>query len=136
MDYPIIRVMAAGDDPATDTPVADITLPYPDNGGGLLSPIQATSEEETLDFTRYKEITGAKIRYLLDFSFLTVAVYNSLLNNLVLSITAKDVYFKYGRWSQSSDWVQVIANIGSQEVENGLNDVSTTIELIEVSSRI
>ncbi len=136
MDYPLIRVMTAGDNPDTDTPVEDITLPYPDNGGGVLAPLSASSEEETLDFTRFKEITGAKVKYVLKFSHLSVDTYNSLLNKLVLSNTAYDIYFKYARWSQSSDWVQVIANIGNQEVDNGLTDVSTTLDLTEVNSRI
>lgn len=136
MDYPIIRVMTAGDDPATDTPVKDITLPFPDNGGGILAPLSAAIEEETLGFTRFKDITGAKIRYVLTYSFLSVDTYNDLLNYLVLASTAYDVYFKYDRWSQSASWVEVFINIGNQEVKSGLTDVSTDIEITEVNSRV
>jgi len=128
--------MASGDDPATDTPIADITLPYPENGGGTLAPLMASSEQETLDYTRYRETTGAKLRYNLSYSFLPVSLYNTLLNNLVLSATSKDVYFKYARWSQSLDWVEVLINIGSQDVKSGLDDVSTSIDITEVNSRI
>lgn len=136
MDYPIIRVMAAGGNPATDTPVKDITLPYPDNGGGTLAPLSAVSEEETLGFKRFRQITGAKIKYILSFSFMPVSVYTDLLNYLVLTATAYDVYFKYDRWSQSSTWVKVFGNIGNQEVKSGIADVSTDLELTEVDSRI
>jgi len=134
MDYPKIRIMAVGGN--TDTPVKEITLPFPDNGGGLLAPVMASTEDETLDFTRFKEITGAKIKYVLSFSFLTVTTYNDLLAYLVLSTTAYDVYFKYDRWSQSSAWVNVLAGIGNQEVVSGIGDVSTDLTLTEVNSRI
>lgn len=136
MDYPKLRIMTTGEDPNVNTPIAEITLPYPDNGGGKITPLMASSEEETLDYTRYKEITGAKLEYTLTFSFMTVPVYDSLLDNIVLNATSRDIYFKYDRWAQSSAWVKVIANLGDQEVENGLGDVTTDLYLTEVDSRI
>ena len=141
---PKIAFFVPGEIPGTDEPETLVTLPYPpyNDNGAIRRILEDSVEADTLNMRRIKDVTGAKFQYELNLEGIPSADLFTLLTKNNLTVPARDIYFKYDRWQESSDWVQVTLDIGPEELMVGLLDtdrnyfVKCSIVVTEANSRI
>ena len=126
MNY--LKIYTAG----TSTEVATIVIPDPDNGGATRELLQSMAEEETLNFTRYRDIIASKFRYKLDYSYMPSATLEQILTYLAGNY---DFYFKSDRWTQTSDYVLVFPAVSEDNASAGVNYLKCTLTLDEGVAR-
>jgi len=126
MNY--LKVCTAG----TLTEVTTIILPDPDNGGANRELIQSTAEEETLDFTRYRDILASKFAYKLSYTYMPKPTLEQILTYLASNY---DFYFKSDRWDQTADYVLVFPSISGDSASAGTGYLQCTLSLVEGVAR-
>jgi hypothetical protein len=144
IDAPKIAFFVPGEVPGVDEPETLVTLPYPpyDESGAIRTVVEDSVKEETLSMRRVTDVTGTKYRYELNFENLPSSDLFMLQTKNNFTVPARDIYFKYDRWAESSDWVQVTLDIGPEMLVAGLLDsdrnyfVKCTIVINEVVNRI
>jgi len=144
IDAPKIAFFLPGEIPGEDDPETLVTLPYPpyDENGAIRKVVRDSVEEETQNMRRVADVTGAKYQYEFNFENLPSADLFTLQTKNNFTVPARDIYFKYDRWQESSDWVLVTLDIGPEMLVAGLLDsdrnyfVKCKIVINEVVSRI
>jgi len=126
MNY--LKVCTAG----TTTIIDTITLPDPDNGGANREMMLSSAEDETLDFTRHKDILASKFLYKLTYTYMPATTLELILAYLAGNY---DFYFQSDRWIQTADYIQVFPTISGDNSSGGLQYLACNMTLVEGVAR-
>lgn len=124
----LLKVCTAG----TTTAIATITLPDPDNGGANREMINSMVDEESLNYTRHRDIVASKFQYKMTYTYMPKVILEELLTYLAGNY---DFYFQSDRWDQTASYMLVFPSISGDTSSAGTEFLQCTLTMVEGVAR-